>query len=354
MKTRDWIGYSKTRVVKVRKVLYGDSESEHLEQDIIDILHTAQVEFDRESLKIDKLTGGTSNDIYRVEILPDAEILFRIYGTGIEQFIDRKQELENMRLLSEFGLGANVVAEFENGIAYQFITGKSINITDALSEDIYPLIAQKLARFHQVPVMNKQNALWLRIEKFINLVPDFHEDIVGNGMFRCKQDLIKEFNFLKNILEDCDSPLVFCHLDLNLPNIVYDGTDVHFIDVEYAGCSHPAFDIANHFVEFSKPKNIEIVSSEEKKLDSMKIIPSREFRLAWIRAYFDAITDTYTEAEVDAFYELVQKFVLCSHLMWGAWSLVQASVSKINFDFKESAQQRLREYARMKNSVINS
>ena len=127
-----------------------------------------------------------------------------------------------------------------------------------------------------------------------------------------------------------------------------------FRPVEYSGCSHPAFDIANHFVEFSKPKNIEIVSSEEKKLDSMKIIPSREFRLAWIRAYFDAMIDTYTEAEVESFYELVQKFVLCSHLMWGSWSLVQAKISNIDFDFKDAAKQRLSEYARMKNIVINN
>ena len=119
--------------MKVRKVLYEDSE--HLEQDIIDILHTAQVEFDRKSLKIDKLTGGTSNDIYCVETLPNAKILFRIYGTGSEQFIDRKQELENMRLLSEFGLGGTVVAEFENGIAYHFINGTSINIGEAMSEE---------------------------------------------------------------------------------------------------------------------------------------------------------------------------------------------------------------------------
>ena len=72
------------------------------------------------------------------------------------------------------------------------------------------------------------------------------------------------------------------------------------------------------------------------------------------RTYFDAITDIYTEAEVGALFELVQKFVLCSHLMWGAWSLVQARVSEIDFDFKDFAQQRLCEYARIKNIVITS
>ena len=329
-------------VVKVRKVLRGDSE--HLEQDILDILCEAKVEFDRDSLKIDQLTGGTSNDIYRVETHPNAKILFRIYGTGSEQFIDRKQELDNMKLLSDFGLGAKVVAEFENGIAYHYINGRSITSADAISEDIYPLTAAKLTKFHKIPVQNPKNALWSRMKNFIELVPDFDEDIIGNGMFTCKQDLVKEFNLLKNMLEDCDSPLVFCHLDLNLPNILFDGTDVHFIDVEYSGCSYPAFDIANHFVEF--------VGFEQKQLDYIKWFPSREFQLAWIRTYFDAITDIYTEADVEALFELVQKFVLCSHLMWGAWSLVQASVSKIDFEFKDFAQQRLFEYARMKNIVI--
>ena len=40
-----------------------------------------------------------------------------------------------MRLLSEFGLGGTVVAEFENGIAYHFINGTSINIGEAMSEE---------------------------------------------------------------------------------------------------------------------------------------------------------------------------------------------------------------------------
>ena len=341
--------------VKVKKRLLVDSE--HLEQDILDILDAAKLEYDRESLKIDKLTGGISNDIYCVETFTNVKILFRIYGTGSEQFIDRKQELDNMKLLSEFGLGATVVAEFDNGIAYNYINGRGINNTEATSEHIYPLIAGKLAKFHRIPVQNKQNVLWKRMEKFIGLVPDFHEDIVGNGMFTCKQDFAKEFKYLKRLLEDCDSSLVFCHQDLNLPNILYDGTDVHFIDVEYSGCSHPAYDIANHFVEFHgfEEKQLDFSTKKIKRhLDYMKWFPGREFQLAWIRTYFNATKDTFTEADVEALFELVQKFVLCVHLMWGAWSLVQASVQKIDFDFKHFALQRLCEYARMKNIVIST
>ena len=76
-------------VVKVRKVLRGNSE--HLEQDILDILYAAQVEFDRERLKLDKLTSVTSYDIYRV----DAKILFIKYETWSEQSIQRKNYCQN-------------------------------------------------------------------------------------------------------------------------------------------------------------------------------------------------------------------------------------------------------------------
>ena len=78
-------------VVKVRKLLRGISE--RLEQDILDILYAAQVEFDRERLKFDKLTSVTSDDIYRV----DAKILFIIYRTWSEQSIQRKQELGHVK-----------------------------------------------------------------------------------------------------------------------------------------------------------------------------------------------------------------------------------------------------------------
>jgi ethanolamine kinase len=47
--------------------------------------------------------------------------------------------------------------------------------------------------------------------------------------------------------------LVFCHNDLLLANILHDkGKDaIAFIDFEYAGPNYQAYDIANHFCEFS-------------------------------------------------------------------------------------------------------
>lgn len=63
---------------------------------------------------------------------------------------------------------------------------------------------------------------------------------------------------LKVALKSIDSPVVFCHNDLLLSNIILQKdtvggqpVNVVFIDYEYAMLNYQAFDIANHFVEFA-------------------------------------------------------------------------------------------------------
>jgi thiamine kinase-like enzyme len=68
-----------------------------------------------------------------------------------------------------------------------------------------------------------------------------------------KAKLTKELEWLMAHLEKFRSPLVLCHNDLLLGNIIYDERSnvVHFIDFEYAGPNYQAYDIANLFNEFS-------------------------------------------------------------------------------------------------------
>lgn len=58
---------------------------------------------------------------------------------------------------------------------------------------------------------------------------------------------------MEDELTQLDSPIVFCHNDLLLGNILYDRSKktVNFIDFEYAGPNYQAYDIANHFCEFA-------------------------------------------------------------------------------------------------------
>ena len=52
------------------------------------------------------------------------------------------------------------------------------------------------------------------------------------------------------------------------------------------------------------------------------------------------------------FYENVNKFSLCYHMMWGMWSLVQSQISKIEFDFVQFGLSRLLEYFRVRDERL--
>ena len=52
------------------------------------------------------------------------------------------------------------------------------------------------------------------------------------------------------------------------------------------------------------------------------------------------------------FYTNVAHFSLCYHMMWGLWGLVQANISKIEFDFVAFALGRLGEYFRVRDERL--
>ena len=92
-------------------------------------------------------------------------------------------------------------------------------------------------------------------------------------------------------------------------------------------------------------------------MDFLKNYPSEEFQLEWIKAYLQAFNgndDKIPEKEqITKFYVNVNKFSLCYHMMWGLWGLVQASISKIDFDFVAFALARLNEYFRVRDERIS-
>lgn len=72
-------------------------------------------------------------------------------------------------------------------------------------------------------------------------------------VIKSHSSLLHEYQTLKDSLSKIDSPVVFCHNDLLLTNILYnqERNQVTFIDFEFAAYNAQAFDIANHFAEFA-------------------------------------------------------------------------------------------------------
>jgi ethanolamine kinase len=144
-----------------------------------------------------------------------------------------------------------------------------------------------------------------------------------------KQSLITQFMHLQTVLKSCNSPIVFCHNDLNMVNIIHtvDTESVTFIDFEYAQPNFQAFDIANHFAKIAG-------SCDDAGID-YGLFPSRDFQMRWLKHYlreFHGRRDVKSY-EIEQLQGVVSKFVVSSHFLWTCWCLIQAEHSTIEFDF---------------------
>ena len=170
-----------------------------------------------------------------------------------------------------------------------------------------------------------------------------------------KEILVSEVNWLEPCLKKLCSPVVFCHNDLLVKNIVFNSENscVTFIDFEYSDYNYQAFDIANHFCEFAGVDTFDPT-----------LYPDKEFQIRWLRNYLEtwlalksrspvatSIEKPYFDKEVESIYNQVNKFSMAPHLYWGLWAVVQSEHSTINFDFLGYGIQRLREYYKRKEEV---
>ena len=114
--------------------------------------------------------------------------------------------------------------------------------------------------------------------------------------------------------------------------------DVSFIDYEYGTPSPAAFDVANHFAEWAGYDC------------DYSAVPNVSQRRAFISEYIK----TYIamsgqdkmdeEAETRRLIEEVDVFRGVPGFYWGIWSLIQATISEIDFDYANYAELRLGEY----------
>lgn len=194
------------------------------------------------------------------------------------------------------------------------------------------------------------------------------------------------FFFFSFLSSACDSAvanfhrstqLVFSHCDLLSANVIIEpSTDpaipsptagattaeaeaetVSFIDYEYATPSPAAFDIANHFAEWGGYDC------------DYNMLPTRSVRREFLREYVNSflfwdaqsagkqITPAGAEAAekiAEELFKAVDKFRGIPGFYWGVWALIQAEISKIDFDYASYAEVRLGEYFAWKKEVDGS
>lgn len=276
----------------------------------------------------------------------DADVvLIRIYGHKTDMLIDRLAETRNIKMLQRHGFAPSLYAVFQNGLAYEFVPGCTLTPQSVCDARVWPLVARHMAKMHRLVVRSDDGGgapmpmLGTKTRSFLALVPEQFTDADRELRLRSlglpdHGALCTEFESLYARLRRLNSPVVFAHNDLLLGNVIYEesANRVAFIDYEYAAHNYQAFDIGNHFTEFTGIDEIDYAR-----------YPSEEFQYAWLRVYLAAYNEgdssaaggvnVVTEKEVRRLYGQVNAFALASHFFWAVWGLIQAEHSTIDFDF---------------------
>ncbi|KAK0631366.1 kinase-like domain-containing protein [Immersiella caudata] len=316
---------------------------------------------------VTELSQGTTNALLKFSYrAPDAaaagpigsdrsHVLVKIYGDGTDIIIDRNKELTVHQLLAQNGLSSSPLVRFANGHAYEFIAGTPCSDRDLAEERVWRGVARELARWHAtLPVVHPRDAceslalqpsVWSTAKKWLGAIPDYSSD-ANKGNLHEGLDYLTE-----KLLFSCSSPdpLVLGHGDLLSGNIIMiqedgkEGDDkagtVRFIDYEHVTYCPRAFELANHFAEWTG------FECDYNRL------PTRTTRREFIRAYLEAYSEfaagaMVTECEVDKLMGQVDAFRGFPGFYWGLCALIQAQASTgtIDFDYGGYAEKRLAEY----------
>jgi len=313
---------------------------------------------DKEDLMHRVFSGGISNVLVGYYLQGDRDdcVLVRVYGHNTDLLVDRKAEIRNMRAFHAQGIGPALLATFANGIAYEYVAGEMFTYEMIVDPAVVQLVVEMFAQMHRIPVERKEAVLFDRMRQFHHFMRDdgFAGDDVKAKRYvewqiPSKDELFKEIEDMEAALKDVDCPVVFCHNDLLLGNIVLGKKEgkqtVTFIDHEYGEANYAAFDIGDHFTEFP---------GVGENLD-YSLYPDEAFQKDWLRRYLKASQkgeEEPSDEEVHRWYRMVQKFALCAHLKWALWALVQAANSSIDFDFIDYSGQRLAEYRKRKAAFL--
>jgi len=325
-------------------------DEDKLKSDSLPILSSIRPHWNHDNLHWRVFTDGITNKLVGVWHGDDKSdtVLIRVYGCGTEKIIDRNKEMENMIKYRKLGVGSQLYATFNNGICYEYLHGDLVSQDTVYLSDVYKSVARGMAQLHSVPIDTCGDTcppvMWDRLNQFQNVCnPDYSDRLSREWWSR--QELSDEAQYLENLLGDSTCPVVFCHNDALLGNIVlqHNNNSVAFIDLEYGAPNYAAFDIANHFCEFVGADGV---------LDYEKWLPSTEYQRDWIHEYLRCKTgQDPSEDEVETLLTSVSQFMMCAHLQWSIWSVIQAENSTLDFDFVDYALQRCREYKRLKKSL---
>ncbi|VDB99346.1 unnamed protein product [Peniophora sp. CBMAI 1063] len=315
------------------------------------------------SMRIQKVSGALTNAVFFVSSLttPARTLLLRVYGPSSSALIARPRELHILHVLSStYHMGPRVYGTFDNGRIEEYFDSETLTgsaIRDPLTSSY---IGARMAELHgaDVDALEPEPLLrglpriavetnvrsWLVPARSVLELPAVPESVRAEFDLDAFQRRWEHYlGWLKSTAASGALDNVFCHNDAQYGNLLRlkkmkSGRPEHHqiivVDFEYAAPNPGAYDIANHFHEWTANYH-----GATPHLLDIERYPSPGEQDNFLTAYlsyrnvplpsgrmvpYDALSKSDQLDELATLRRQVRLWSPASHAMWTIWGLVQA------------------------------
>uniref|UniRef100_A0A8B9KU60 Ethanolamine kinase n=1 Tax=Astyanax mexicanus TaxID=7994 RepID=A0A8B9KU60_ASTMX len=304
--------------------------------------------------------GGLSNKLFLCALPEEQQsvgdeprnVLLRLYGAILQGAEAMILESVMFAILAERQLGPKLYGIFPQGRLEQFVPSRKLNTDELKIPSISSEIAEKIAKFHRMRMPFNKEPKWLfgTMEKYMSQVQSLaftRETHLRKFSRLMSYNLPQEMESLRCLLESTQSPVVFCHNDLQEGNILLlsgrenmDKQKLMLIDFEYSSYNYRGFDIGNFFCEWTYDYTCDVSPYFK---TTTKNYPTKAQQMHFFKSYLleydPGIANLSEEDQLKLREDMlveVNRFALASHFFWGLWSIIQARISTIEFGYLPS------------------
>uniref|UniRef100_A0A0N5BGC8 Choline/ethanolamine kinase n=1 Tax=Strongyloides papillosus TaxID=174720 RepID=A0A0N5BGC8_STREA len=317
---------------------------------------------DKNSISIQRISGGNSNHVFKVSISNKNEnpVLLRIYGTECEEEIFKDTLL--FSILSEKKLGPKFLGYFPGGRLEEFIESRSLVTRELAYPSVLKILARKLAGIHSLEVpLSKRPQIFDMIRSELKKIedattPNYLIKIKTTKLCNLKypegvtiQELEKEVRLLEDYVKRYNIKIVFSHNDIFEGNIIVrnnatiekdkiisdDENDcIIVIDYEYSCYNYRGFDFSQIFREmaYSYDSSFEHgyqIYQEHLKNDEKLLVFINEYLKEMFKINNIVIDEEKLKKETSQLLFESKIFFQVVDLYWGIWNIRQGFISTI-------------------------
>jgi thiamine kinase-like enzyme len=264
--------------IKRSQAFIAPPEERFHEMDSIDDAHAQRIRslpFWSGPIKLMRLEGGITNRNFLVDDANE-QFVARI-GQELPMIgIDRRNELVCHRAAESLGVAPPLVYGEDGVLVSRYIPSRTLDPAGAREPGFAPRLAQVLRQLH-----NGWDGL---IGDMLFFSPFQSSRTYVATCRRLGTDLPADIDLMLEATRKLSHTIApytptLCHNDMLPANVLDDGKRVWIVDWEYAGMSHPLFDLAGFSVNcgFSEEQDVELLESyrgqlQRQDLDELRVL----------------------------------------------------------------------------------